>query len=504
MKRAISILLVAVALGLLGYRFAHPDLVAFARDEPQFLAAAREQVRTGHWVSANPLYGNVGLRYGPTAFWFFGVVQLLFGDAPRTAIVAMGLLVTLSHLAFAGAVTRLFNGGAILFAVLVAFIASSPYEFMWSRLAWDVASCAFAFLSVAVLCASRELRPPHAIGLGVLMGLALSSHPMVTPFVLATGIALVWELRSKGVSFTALVALAGSMVLVNVPYLLFLLRMPVVPRTPRQPFAFETMATWLLEAPRTATTWMLEYIFDESWGDFQGWLGPLAGAVDALAVLAIVACATATVLGLAAAVTSDDAHVRRLGRIALLTWGGTVLLVTTLGLGMHPHYHFGAAWVPVFGVAAFVAALRRRSARGGAVALAVAALFALAQFSVVVQWMGYVRDRGGTRSPAYGTPLALQMEAMDAVCSFPERRIVLRNDTVMFRFPFEYLATTEPACRGKEVLVCATLPGQLTKPCPPPEPGVRDVRMLYASTRGGALEVRDARSGAGIPVRRRR
>ena len=48
--------IVAAALALAGYRFAHLDLAAFARDEPQFLAAARAQLASGHWLSANPLY----------------------------------------------------------------------------------------------------------------------------------------------------------------------------------------------------------------------------------------------------------------------------------------------------------------------------------------------------------------------------------------------------------------------------------------------------------------
>src|SRR5688572_30137593 len=171
MDRAARIVLVAAALGMLGYRFAHVDLAAFARDEPQFLAAAREQHFTGHWLSANPLYGNVGLRYGPTAFWFYGVVQLLFGDDPRVAVVAMGLLVTLGHLGFAWALTRLFDEGMVFFAVLVAWIASSPYQFQWSRLAWDLTSNAGVFASVALLC-YRELRPARAIALGLVLGLA--------------------------------------------------------------------------------------------------------------------------------------------------------------------------------------------------------------------------------------------------------------------------------------------------------------------------------------------
>src|SRR3954464_11736728 len=128
--------LAILALSMLACRFAHLELAAFARDEPQFLAAARDQLRTGHWLSANPLYGNLGLRYGPAALWFYGAIQALFGDAPRTGIVATGLAVTLSQLAFAAALTRLFDGDAAFFAALVALLASSPYEFLWSRLAW--------------------------------------------------------------------------------------------------------------------------------------------------------------------------------------------------------------------------------------------------------------------------------------------------------------------------------------------------------------------------------
>ena len=140
MTRVLRIAALLAALGLLGYRFAHVDLAPFARDEPQFLRAAGDQLRTGHWLSANPLYGNLGLRYGPTAFWFYGVEQALLGPDPRVAIVVMGLTVTLAHLGLAFALWRLFGGGPVFLAVLVAWVASSPYQFLWSRLAWDLTS----------------------------------------------------------------------------------------------------------------------------------------------------------------------------------------------------------------------------------------------------------------------------------------------------------------------------------------------------------------------------
>ena len=122
-------------------------------------------------------------------------------------------------------------------------------------------------------------------------------------------------------------------------------------------------------------------------------------------------------------------------------------------------------------------------------ALAVLAAVAVAQFAVIVLWMGYIRARGGTRAPAYGTALGLQVEAMRAACAVPEPVVVLENETNMFRFPFEYLATTEEACRGKRVVVCATAPAPLAHPCPPPAPDARRVRLVYAGAVGGAVRV---------------
>src|SRR5260221_3429779 len=99
MTRVFRIVLVLTALGMLSYRFWHVDLAPFARDEPQFLRAAAEQLHTGRWLSANPLYGNLGLRYGPAAFWFYGVVQAVAGRDTPAAILATRRNPCLCHLA---------------------------------------------------------------------------------------------------------------------------------------------------------------------------------------------------------------------------------------------------------------------------------------------------------------------------------------------------------------------------------------------------------------------
>jgi hypothetical protein len=178
-----------------------------------------------------------------------------------------------------------------------------------------------------------------------------------------------------------------------------------------------------------------------------------------------------------------------MGRVALIAWIGNVLLLAAVGLERHPHYNFASAWVPVFGVASAIAWLRRHQPRAAAAALAVLAVVAVAQFAVVVEWMGFIRVSGGTRSPGYGTPIGIQMDAMRAACAGLEPTIVLKNETEMFPFPFEYHAATLPECRGKTVLVCADDPRPFTKPCPAPAAGSGVRRLRYAEVTGGRLEV---------------
>jgi len=483
-------LLLAGALALVGYRFAHLDLAAFARDEPQFLAAARAQLGRGHWLSANPLYGNLGLRYGPAAFWFYGVVEALFGDSPRVAIVAMGVLVTLAQLALALALTRMLDEDATFLAVLVAWLASSPYEFLWSRLAWDLTSNAAVFAAAALLSSARVRQSGHAVLLGAVLGLGLATHPSVAPMAVATLAAVAGDGRSKGArTGRALALMIASIVFVNLPYLLFVARAPVVGRAPRLPVSAREVGALLLQAPRIATTWRISYYFEGAWPDFRSSLAGFTTAFDVVSVAGLVVATVGAIGGIALSLRSADERARRMGRAALLAWVGAVALLALVRLPSHPHYHVSAAWVPVFGVAVCLHWLRRRHPRLGAAALALVALAATCQFVTIVRWMGFVRDEAGTRSPSYGTPLGAEIEAVRALCAGPEPRVVVHNETTLFRFPIEYLATTEAACQGKDVLVCAEEPSPFARECPPPSAGTRLARLHFARDRGGALAV---------------
>jgi 4-amino-4-deoxy-L-arabinose transferase-like glycosyltransferase len=489
MKRAAAFLLVVAALAMLVYRLAHLDSAPFARDEPQFLAAARDQLRTGQWLTANPLFGNLGMRYGAASFWFYGVVQLLFGDAPRTALFAMSLALTLAYLALAVALTRLLDEGALFFAVLLAWIASSPYLFHWSRMAWDLTSLAAVFGAAALLCANRELRLGRAIALGLLLGIAASTHPSVVPFVFAAGAVLFFEWRARRLTTAPAAALAASFVLVCLPYAWYLLHARRVRRAPPVPLTLADFGDVVFMAPRIASTWELERFYDEDWHRFRTELGGAVVALEALAVVSFLACLAGAILGLRLALSSTDTHRRRLARIALLTWCGTVVLLTGLGLDRHVHYQFSAAWVPAFAVACALRGLRESRPRVGALALACVGALALCQFALVLRWQGYLRAHGGTRSPAYGTTLGAQREAMKSACAFAEPVVVMENETFMYHFPFAYLATTEEACRGKQVIVCGGLPDRHGPPCPAPTPGAARVFLRYSGNFGGAVRV---------------
>jgi hypothetical protein len=480
--------LVAAALALFAYRFVDVDGASFTRDEPQFLAAAREQPRTGDWLQANPLFGNLGRRYGPVAFWFYGAVTAALGDDPRRAIRAMGLLLTATQIALAWGVTRALRERAAFFAVLAAWIASSPYLFFWSRLAWDLTSLAGAGAAVALLALPGAVGPGRAALAGLALGVGVGTHPMIAPLALAAVLAIAWELRATPRRLCAtLGALSATALAVVLPYVLYLTRARVLSRAPFRDHSAPSAAGLLLDAPMIATAWRVDRYFDGSWDAFVEWSASalVAGTSGGLAV----AVAAAAVGGLACALRSPADGERRLARMGLLVWPGVVVMLAVLGLDGHVHYQFAAAWVPFFGVAALVAALRRRDPRWGRTALGVLGAVALAQFALIVQWTRFVRLHGGTRGATYGTVVGAQIAAMREVCAVPEPRIVLRNQTAQYRYPFEYLARTDPACAGRTVVVCEEAPGPLARACPPEEPGTRVRRLRYARATGGALLV---------------
>jgi len=499
-----GIFLASIAVAMLAYRFADLDLAAFILDEPKMLSLAHDQLVTGRWAT-HQMAGTQGIAYGPSIVWFYGVVQRILGPDPLRSIFALCLTVSLAHLALALGLARLFGGGLPLFATVLAWIASSPYQFFWSRTAWDLLVNASVAVIIVILARSGPVRWKRAIVLGLVLGFAVSSHLMVVPFTALVLALVMVEMRAgaerppepsatpapaanaarAGVG-NVRQALAGSaalglgIVFVNIPYFTFLLRAsPHLSRSPAG-FSLGIWAAHLLQPARVGTVWGADYFFEASWWDFQEWLGE-ARMLLRHSALSMAFGAVLALLGIAAALRSPERARRRIALLAAATWLVYPFLYALRGLAPHPHYQFPTWWVIPFGIAGSLAWLRPRRPALANAATALIWLVAAAQFAFVVSWVGYIRDRDGTRG-GYGTPVGSQQRAIRSACAAPESAIVIQNETALRSVSLRYIASVEPGCAAKQVSVC--VPGRCAV-----HGGSRLVHLRYAGPEGGALAV---------------
>jgi hypothetical protein len=477
-------LLVAAALGLVGLRFADRDLVPYILDEAHFQDAARMHARAGTWPSISPLTGNLGVAYGPAPVWFYTAVHHLVGPRPERSVLAVTLFLSLAELLLAAALARALRGGWLLFATLTALLAASPFLFFWSRLAWDVFS-GYIALAVALLARDRALGVARGALLGVLLGLALTSHPMTVPVALATLAVLSWEAVRRRAGAAGLMALLASLVLVHVPYLwaLHAARRAAAPPGPglgTRLFGVPArLGGELLEPARVLTTSGVDYFFDTAWPDFRGWLGP-AGALLALGPILAITLALLAAAGLLLAARTGGPGARRVARVGLLAWVGLAALLSGLELVIQPHYQLAACWLVPAGVGALAMALLPRHPMLARGLLACVWVLALAEATFNQAWMRWVRERGGTAGIHYSVPLAAQRALLQAACSTDRPQVALANRTYLFADSLLSLAETEPACAGKRLGVCA---GN----CPALDARWRVVSLRYVAPPGGRL-----------------
>jgi hypothetical protein len=481
MQKLSGYLLALAAIGVLTLRLVDLNLASFILDEPQFLDAARAQLTTGQWHSASPLVGTLGLHYGPTALWFYGLVQSVFGYTARTNITAMCLMLTVAHLALASGLAWLFRGGPMLFGAVLLCIASSPYQFFWSRLAWDQMTNVGASWSLFVFCLPGRLTWLSAAPLGLILGLSISSHLMILPFVAAVFAVFIVELRRKPIRLVgATGVMIAGIVLVNIPYLSYLAHTGIRVN-PSPGFSKAILAEYLLQPVRVSTTWGIEYFFDQDWRDFWDWLGNVR-AFYSPSWLSLAFAAHLTALGVTVSLRHPKTRVRRVALLAVLVWLGA-LVPAVRSIDPHPHYQFATWWIVPFGAAAALSwASQRRSTILSAVAIG-GGLLIVSNVLFDIEWMRFVRERGGTRGIHYSTPVGLQEKAIRAICASPSTVIQVQNETVLWPFPISYGISTEPSCLGKRISICR--PDE----CLSVGPGMVRIRLTYAKERGGELRV---------------
>jgi len=474
-----GLMLAVAALGMLGFRFWRLGDSPFIQDEPIFLMTAREQLRSGHWVSTSPISGTQGLRYGPSVFWFYGVVQTLFGPAPEASIAAMCIVLCLAHIALAAGLARIYGGGWLQFATLLAFLASSPFQFIWSRLAWDQTVNLCAAWAVFLLCSRGELRLRALLTLGLVLGYAISSHLMVIPLVACIGAVIAGEMRRSWRRLAvAAVALGSGILLVNLPYLQFLAREPVQ-LTSSQTFSASMIAQHLLQVVRVATSAGIDYFLDEDWSQFKRWL-EVGQSLDWASNLVVVLLALSTAAGLVAGFQSNVLGRRRIALLASLCWAVYPVVYGSRSLKLHPHYEFPTYWITAAGVASFIVWLGKRRSLYGNLAASAVLVFAFVQFAFIIALSQFLHERGGTRGIHYSTTVAQQEELVRVACHQPQTTVVLQNTTRLFPVSLKYLSLVARDCEVKTLQICPP-------ECRPRDRSVGRLLLRYTRLQGGAV-----------------
>jgi hypothetical protein len=450
-QRASGWLLFSCALAILGYRLLNPDLFPFMVDEPQLLAAARAQLETGHWATASPLLGNQGLHYGAGAVWVYGVIHWLAGPSPEVHIYSMAGLVILTTIALAVAIGRLYGDRVLIPATVLALIASSPYQFLWSRMAWDQLVEVCAGLSVALLCMEADLTLRRVIAVGILLGLGVSTHLMMgLTAVLLLGFAVLRSPPGRRIAHGA--AAAGSALVVGIPYLHYL----ASDSTPAQKMVGMPWraAVSFLEGPiRVATIAEISRYLDVDWTPFATASPRWAEAIErASKVMPWLVGLVALVLILTM-LRSNSALRRHVAALTLAIWVSHALLYAYRRVNDYPNYYWPTWWIPIVAVAAGLHLLRHRLRPLWPIALGLVWTVALVQSLFLVRWIGFVREHGGARGICFGTVISEERHLVRAACEGGATKVFLQTADFVFPNPLRYLATIEPACAGKQVVV---------------------------------------------------
>lgn len=486
-RRRLNLALAVLGAAAFAWRLVGLDAAPFINDEPQFLAAARDQLVTGRVLTRSIIVGTSGYFYGGAIFWFYGLLQWA-GATALGCLRSMTLTVTLAQAFFGLALARRFvSPGASLRALLRhdrgwalgalwLLLASSPHQHFWSRLAWDQLTDAVSFVVAGLACSVPDRGVGRAAGIGALLGFGLSSHPMIAPFALVAGLSVSLgdgRFTWRGVLSRAL-ALGTSALVVLAPWLYELW----LQRDAQPTFSHGTPLTLerALEVFRAPGVEGISYFFDHEWPLFLASpFGPPAWApLSAISTGLWVALVLAGLL-LALATPS-----RRLALTALATLVAYPVFYASRGIPVQPHYQFPTGWAPLVTVAVL---LTSRFVTVRRVTLVVVLLLSAWQLDFVRRWTGWIAGREGTRGPHYAVTLREQQRVVDAICAKPGP-VVVSLEIVAFAPSFEFLAAGVPGCAPTRVRWCGAGRG-----CAGVRPDETVARVGYAAAEGARLGV---------------
>jgi hypothetical protein len=185
--------------------------------------------------------------------------------------------------------------------------------------------------------------------------------------------------------------------------------------------------------------------------------------------------------------TTASAERRRMAALAVLVWVGYAVFYPWRGLGPQPNYQWPTWWTVPVAIASGIYLMRRWVKPLWPLGIAAVWVVSLAQTSFLLDWMGFIRDRGGTRGVHYGTVLTEQRRAIGEACRRAPANVMLEAQTIIFETSIRYLFDLEPACAGRSLYFSRGV--WISEQPPPSGQPVTKVRFSYARADSARLRV---------------
>jgi len=440
-----------LALALILWRFFSLGLAPFIRDEPILQTILDEELFTGHRLPLLGLMGSYGLRYGPTAMWFYLPLRLFTADVRAivfyhalTFLAAFGIL----YLALKRAAGEKVAAWALLFA------ASSPLLFFYSRQAWD--NTLFTLLTALLLYCLGSLEAKQSSAgffrVGLLCGLALNTHVIAIPVVaaaLACAAPIAWSTNRR--ARFALCAAAPILILLAtyaVGLALFWKKWQLDSSLNVHPPAGQLIPTLTQSIPgfmQFFTPYGAAYFFDDSLPAIPlGWLASGIG----IWISAILGWGS--VAFLAKGFRWKSAPIAT--RFALLSLAFALLFYAAVRPDpIHPHYFTPYWWIGFYAAAMLLA---RVPGRWSLVAATAAFVLVMGNAAFIGSALGFVAKNEGTRGIHLSTALEETERVTEVLCTaMTEGSGVLHLEATpgLESAPFVYFASHLEACRGKQL-----------------------------------------------------
>jgi hypothetical protein len=433
-----------------------PGDIGWVNDEPAFMLAAN-RANHDHALAAQVLRGSLGQQYSPLPIWFYQALLLATPNPIQVALIknALTLALMVTGLSFLARRLSLERWPVLL-------VLLSPWLFHWSRAIWDnnLLIPASLWLWCLTLAFWQEPRARTLVAAAAVAAVMVHIHPMSLCLLLPWAAVLLvfsggWMRRNW---LAPAVALAGA-ALACAPYLATLFKGGDA--GPKPPPSSTPLLSGLLE-PKLFTGWPLVEGIPEIFQAGSGmpreallatvWVSSLAFAACALGALASVRALWRRRREIRAWTPSERLHALAIATI-VATWA--VFAATKLDAHLH---HFNGVW---FAYLLPAWALIDGLAKGGARWIRAVVGVQLASLAVLlVAFVAFVHEHGGTRSFTYGTTLGSQMGVARTVLQYSPQSTIRSSVQNLQYFPHELQSLIEllgPSERPKGSLPLAEL-----------------------------------------------